>query len=413
MSSSPSTRAFQEWTEQTLNEKCGKIQISNPSAILPSGLSASCNVLRKSEIDRLLQVLDRNESKWFYEGFQERKRVQRYSTPLEYEELNWLVDRIMVELNGRDVQTDEEEEESGQVVGAKAGVLYPRPQELVIEERMVSKESKQYDNSVTTFESCPNSKDAISPCEKSSKDCNCYVAQLTLLNSCIQSINKPKERDVECWHLESVDHCTDFVMESNSLTIKKGECLWSWRSSIKPMRKVIGKDELGDRIEDRILTIQARYLNDDNNTSSNDTFKSEIEESRTEKISSLSLERHSLNCISLPELLTIIVTTSPIKSNPSTEVLERTFATFRFGGEEFAYSCPKLIICDGCRILESEDKKSKKITRKHANAKQALRNGIATNDQSKKYQEFKAALKGLCRDADLDESLSSPFKNTR
>lgn len=192
----------------------------------------------------------------------------------------------------------------------------------------------------------------------------------------------------------------------------------------------------------------------------------------------------------LPNLLTIVVTTSPIKSNPSTEVLEKTFETFLLCGEEFCYQCPKVVVCDGCRVLEEEkervvgdddddenqervvgnddddenQKKShesdynkdkegeekianskekklhesnqnptntkqnqqqereekttqnkKKITRKHANVKQALRSGIVTEDQLENYQKFKENLRKICQKAKLDRSNEgrwSPFCNT-
>jgi hypothetical protein len=124
----------------------------------------------------------------------------------------------------------------------------------------------------------------------------------------------------------------------------------------------------------------------------------------------------------LAKLLTIVVTTSPIRSNPSTEMLERTFDTFKFAGDEFAYECPKVIVCDGCRILEDElsdnntdsdekkeDEQRPKITRKYSNVKQNLRNGIATVDHANNYDEFKKRLHKLCTDSD---STRSVFSNT-
>ena len=127
----------------------------------------------------------------------------------------------------------------------------------------------------------------------------------------------------------------------------------------------------------------------------------------------------------LSTLLTIVVTTSPIRSHPSTELLERTFGTFHFAGEEFAYECPKVIVCDGCRVLEEEggdandgdareEKKDentttttgggpRRITQKYANTKQNLRNGIATTDQARRYGEFKSRLRELCDGANADD----------
>ena len=417
-----STKPISEWTDFTLpDDQCSRLKISNPTAILPNGLSSSSNFLKEEELTQVLQVVDQNASKWYWEGFQDRKRVQRYNNPIEYQEWTWLVDRIMEELNG----TQDEMEQNGNVVGVREGVhvvqkgVYPKPQELIIEERMVQY-IKKMDHFVTTFECSPNSTESTNPCDTS------YVAQLTLLNPCLQSINKPRERNDQTWHIESKNHFTDFLMEPNSLIIKTGESFWNWRSGIQPIQSV-EQNELvvgGDTMEDRILTIQIRYIQEDNETPPcKNVLNSKLECDNTDKLSSLSLlQQESLNSMSLPELLTIIVTTSPIRSNPSTEVLEQTFSTFHFAGSEFAYACPKLIICDGCRILEKNDEeqeeddkkqKTNKITRKHANVKQALRNGIATNDQAQRYDEFKVALKRLCQDADLDESQSSPFQNTR
>ncbi len=112
-------------------------------------------------------------------------------------------------------------------------------------------------------------------------------------------------------------------------------------------------------------------------------------------------------------------------------MLERTFDTFVYAGDEFAYECRKVIVCDGCRVLEEdggdgggedydrEEKKDesstattestmggvrgKRITQKYANTKQNLRNGIATVDQARKYDEFKLRLRELCDAANADE----------
>jgi hypothetical protein len=118
----------------------------------------------------------------------------------------------------------------------------------------------------------------------------------------------------------------------------------------------------------------------------------------------------------LSQLLTIVVTTSPIKSHPSTELLERVFETFVLAGNEFAFQCPKVIICDGCRILDDEtdagngesSRGDRKVSRKHSCVKQALRNGITTAEQADNYKAFKVALRQLCEEANNQ----SPFYNT-
>mmetsp|Transcript_19526 Transcript_19526/g.29383 ORF Transcript_19526/g.29383 Transcript_19526/m.29383 type:complete len:541 (-) Transcript_19526:57-1679(-) len=154
------------------------------------------------------------------------------------------------------------------------------------------------------------------------------------------------------------------------------------------------------------------------------------------------------NSFTLADYLTVVVTTSPIRSNPSTELLEKTFDTFHYGGYDFAYRCQKVIICDGCRIIppdeeeESKDhgdstsetvlndnnngsndfegRKIKKrlptVTKKYVNVKQSLRNGIATSSQADDYCLFKEALKLKCKMAyttSLDAKNPSPFQNTR
>jgi len=110
----------------------------------------------------------------------------------------------------------------------------------------------------------------------------------------------------------------------------------------------------------------------------------------------------------LEDVLTVIVTTSPIKSNPSTELLEMTFKSFPNAGDDFAYKCRKVIVCDGCRVVDAESDNKKKVTRRHSNVKQALRNGIATSTQADRYKEFKENLKTLCENAPPE----SPFWNT-
>ena len=104
----------------------------------------------------------------------------------------------------------------------------------------------------------------------------------------------------------------------------------------------------------------------------------------------------------LEELLTFIITTSPIKSNPSTELFERVFQTFLHGGSDFALKCHKVIVCDGCR------QKDETVSKRHANSKQAMRNGIVNSEQFENYEKFKEALREICSSASSD----SPFFNS-
>jgi hypothetical protein len=51
---------------------------------------------------------------------------------------------------------------------------------------------------------------------------------------------------------------------------------------------------------------------------------------------------------SLHDVLSVIVTTSPVPHNPSTEMIERTFESFKYA--EGVNDCPKIIVCDGANV---------------------------------------------------------------
>jgi hypothetical protein len=75
--------------------------------------------------------------------------------------------------------------------------------------------------------------------------------------------------------------------------------------------------------------------------------------------------RHSLH-----KLLSIVITTSPIQSNPSTEMIENTLKSFNLC--EGLEDCDKFIICDGYVIKN----------------KNQLKRGGVTNDYAQKYEQF-------------------------
>jgi hypothetical protein len=294
--------------------------------------------------------------------------------------------------------------------------------EVVVEERTLLSSTKNMGTTTSTFESCQIGIDGVCPCylnhtdgDSNKNSCTCFVAQLTLLNSCVQSINKPTRRHVESWDLVSPNHTTDFVMQKNSLVLKANECLWDWRTNILPI-KVTNHDIQADvpkknDTESRVVVIKFMSY-----------YRKQFEtKEKKMKIETLPLCKVD----SLPNLLTIIVTTSPIKSNPSTELLEKIFCTFPLAGYDFAYKCQKIIICDGVRIQQNKEEvcsisgnNKPTVTRKHSNVKQALRNGIATTDQAKNYENFKLRIRKLCEDANAvsnSDSSSAPslFCNTR
>ena len=84
--------------------------------------------------------------------------------------------------------------------------------------------------------------------------------------------------------------------------------------------------------------------------------------------------------------LTIVITTSPIKSNPSTDLLERVFKSFK--KVNHLTDCPKIIVCDGYKIGDVHKYKS----------------GVITGESAAKYQEYIAKLKSLI--------LKNTFSNT-
>jgi hypothetical protein len=77
-------------------------------------------------------------------------------------------------------------------------------------------------------------------------------------------------------------------------------------------------------------------------------------------------------------LVTVVMNTSPIKSNPSTDLLARTAASFKH--VPGLQDCPKLIICDGYRVL----KKRKKYD--------------ITESEAAAYEEFKKSVRAFSHD---------------
>jgi hypothetical protein len=183
-------------------------------------------------------------------------------------------------------------------------------------------------------------------------------------------------------------------MEPHVLVVKSGDSLWAWRSRVAPL--------LDSSERDRVVLIKFYSLPSEavpvevNEPQDNDT---------EQMVYTLEVPHPLSRMPPLEDILTIIVTTSPIRSNPYTEMLEKTFASFRLGGDDFCYKCRKVIVCDGCRVLDETNNNG--VTMKYANVKQALRNGIATTTQVERYQRFKENLNYLCENATPD----CPFWN--
>lgn len=91
-------------------------------------------------------------------------------------------------------------------------------------------------------------------------------------------------------------------------------------------------------------------------------------------------EKHILTAAVVPPAhdLTIIVTTSPIRSNPSTAMIEDCVRAFSLA--DGLQSCHKIIVCDGCNVT---------------NGKNQFKKGKVTADDASRYGAFVAALTNL------------------
>lgn len=349
MSSHPwESKKVTDWKNRDLGNQT--IQVSNIDAVIPEGLTCTPEFLTEEEASSLLSDLDRHQ--WNWEGFAQRRRVQRYC--VELDKLPTMLECLLVRFR---THTNHQ------------------PRHVTVEEYPFQPATPSTSTAVvTTFESLQDPPPT-----------DCFVAQVALTYPAVEHVNRPKRRLPDCWQLQSPNHWTDIRMNPRTLFLKTGEALWDWR------RQITRSSECDET--DKVVVLKFYTLpeeEDDDLIADSPTDVSDTD--RTEPMPPLD------------QVLTIIVTTSPIKSHPSTELLERTFDTFAFGGLEFM-KCRKVIVCDGVRVQDETGS----ISKKHANAKQALRNGIATTEQADNYSEFKKRLIQLCREAPDD----SPFCNTR
>lgn len=357
LTSNDDSAIHKTWVDMKVGQE-SSIRASNPSFPVPKGLEVVPDFLSRHEATTILNEVD--ENKWQRGGFTQKILVQSYNCDDESltSSLASLVDRL-------------------------EATTQRRPRRVVVEEYPPSVRQTPLESNrvVTTFES-------IAQCDADqSCDC-CFVAQVALLTPAEQHLHRPKERRAECWTLASPDHWTDLEMEPQTLLVKSGESLWDWRSRVTPPPNAT----------DRVVVVKFYNLPDcDDDDNEHESKTTTTDGPRT-----------SLPLPPLEDILTIIVTTSPIRSNPSTEMLQHTFESFSNAGGDFAFKCRKVIVCDGCRVLDDDGDTTKKISRRHSNTKQALRSGIATATQAENYDEFKKNVKSLCEYATPD----SPFWNT-
>jgi hypothetical protein len=228
------------------------------------------------------------------------------------------------------------------------------------------------------------------------KDNECWVARVPL-HHVVHHINRPAEQNVSMWKLKTTEHHTNFLLKPGTLLVQRGEFLSGWRSYTTAF---VAVDENSVDV-DNATSIVLKFARLPESTVDTSTKKESdfgfvaTEDDRAPRVGEIP---------PLKDLLTIIVTTSPIKSHPSTELLERTFETFRLAGDDFC-GCEKVIVCDGFRHQQDTGE----VSKKHSNAKQAMRNGIVTTEQASNYVAFKDKLQRLCAQSPVD----SPFRNTR
>jgi len=307
-----------------------------------------------------------------------------------------------------------------------------------------------YNGIVTSFET-PSS---LSSSNSSSKvvdgSCSYFVAQMPLRGSAAKHWNKPKRRHPTCFDLETPNHWNDILLEPQTLLLQTGDSLWNWRSRIsawscklvaaaaadtKNIKSNKGTDSTTATTtaatDHTTAFLILKFYNlpppesmatektSNNNHNSDSTKDEQTADGESDIHGGIDYDAFGfmgkpetsqcdLPMPPLEQVLTIIVTTSPIKSNPSTEVIEKTFDTFKMAGHDFAVKCRKVIVCDGCRRIDNE---TATVSRRHVNAKQAMRNGIVSETQEENYDKFKAALRVLCANAAAHDD-DSPLADT-
>ena len=355
------------------------IRVSNADLSIPPGLEVRPAFVSHKECLDILAEADTLSSATVWEGFEQRRKVLRWSRgdPTLPACLEALTQRLEATTGHRPLHISIEE--------------YPKTQ--------LQKHFNTYQSNVTTFESptlcsCNNDDDA---------SCSCVVGILPIASSVMESINRPKRRSVDCWDLYShQNHSSGLILDRRALYIKTKEFLWEWRSRIaSALEPHLEQDDDRDaKVVGRYVLVKfSRLPAATESTTGTGTGSGSHNNDAEDSVFGFIPKREDLllrNDEEMPplkELLTVIVTTSPIPSNPSTELLERVFQTFSHGGKDFALQCRKVIVCDGCR------ERGDKVSKRHTTNKQAMRNGIVDSEQLENYTKFKAALRNLCASA--------------
>lgn len=404
---------------KSLSKLSSRLNVTNPIVPIPPGLFYYLDFITKEEEREIVDILLQREFVW--EGFDHRRRVQRYDLRTKKVRNHEAIDQnhyrrsnetpaFLFDLNKR-------LEEYGRF----------RADYVIVEEFPFEKSVRTGEHAtnhlVTTYE-CYSQVVLHTP-ENETEYSSWFVAQIPLRYDAYQHCNQPKEPHPTCWLLRSSNHWTDIRMEQRSLLIKTRSVLFDWRSRVSclpaQIDNVAGQTSpscLSDE-EENMGSIVLKFYRFPPNESTigglkyteNDFDNYGYRPSADDQIPSSGSPMPPMK-----DLLTLIITTSPIRSNPSTELIERAMETFVYGGTDFAYECRKVIVCDGCRLKKETDVPDahghRKVSIKHINVKQAMRNGIVTSEQADNYQKFKEKLKDLCDKANTTQcDYISPFRN--
>jgi len=391
--------AFREipWKNDNKSDEAGCISVTNPDVVFPPrDLQIFPNYLAESDSQDILQEIYASKGDDFvWEGFDLRRRVLRFSLIDEKKDNSSdILDDIPPKLKSLAHRINKMTDPSGE----------NSFQEVVVEEfpkNQISQHLNLARFQATTFETATTC----------TMDSSCYVAYLALTVPLIEYTNRPQRREVNCFELYPPfkNHRTCWIIPKCALVVKKRELLFEWRSRIVKTATIINGNvkitpdqSQGD--DEKIVLLKFYGLSKPPTKSivpSNPSFgfvptSQEKEKMRQRKLAVMP---------KLENLLTIIVTTSPVKSNPSTDLIEKVFETFKMCGDDFAYKCRKIIVCDGCKTRD------KHTTKKHTNDKQSMRNGIVTEDQNHNYLAFKQNLRRICQQYNESDT-PSPFCHT-
>ena len=405
------------------------IQVSNPDVPLPEGLQHAPHFLTPDEIKQAIDLVPLQDNQAYtWEGFDHRRRVWKFASTEDDSQMmsrRYQNDKMLPDTNGILARIRQRVAQQFTHLPQHCSHWSVSIQEYPTRKINLSGEYAS-NQTVTNHESLAllyahtnNSDD-----DHDDRDHNEYfVAYVALNRTAIQHLHLPATRRGVSWSLKSPVHYTDIQIIPGTLWIKQGAALHDWRYQLRATQNkrqepvwVLRVECLPPPLSNRIV----HAIRDDDSHNNNQEVEEAFGYMNTPANQRLQQERQSTPRPPMANLLTIIITTSPIRSNPETELLEKIAETFIHAGEEFAYECPKVIVCDGVRRTSDQEggrdtdqsttaasdnskngqtQPGPKVTKKHNTDKQAMRNGIVNSDQAERYEQFKANLQKLCQEA--------------